>query len=63
MRVLELFDIYFLIMMVVQGTIVLTVDARNFRKSGMGIISKKARVLGWLAIIMAIILFILRWIF
>ncbi|MBZ9606365.1 hypothetical protein G9F73_000715 [Clostridium estertheticum] len=63
MRVLELFDIYFLIMMVVQGAVVLAVDVRNFKKSGMGIISKKARVLGWLAIITAIVLFTLRWIF
>lgn len=63
MRVLELFDIYFLIMMVVQGAVVLTVDARNFKKAGMGTISKKARILGWLAIVIAIILFILRWIF
>ncbi len=63
MRVLELFDIYFLTMMVVQGAVVLTVDARNFKRSGMGIISKKARVLGWLAIITAIVLFTLRWIF
>ncbi|MBU3092589.1 hypothetical protein K2F40_11985 [Clostridium sp. CM028] len=63
MRVLELFDIYFLTMMVVQGAVVLAVDVRNFKKSGMGIISKKARVLGWLAIITAIVLFTLRWIF
>ena len=63
MRILGLFDIYFLTMMVIQGTVVLTVDARNFKKSGMGIVSKKARILGWFAIIIAIILFILRWIF
>lgn len=63
MRVLELFDIYFLIMMVVQGVVVLTLDARNFKKAGMGTISKKARTLGWFSIIVAIILFILREIF
>lgn len=63
MKILELFDMYFLIMMIIQGTVVLTVDASNFKNSGMYTISKKARTLGWLAIIIAISLFILRWIF
>ncbi len=60
MKILNLFDIYFLAMMVIQGTIVLTVDARKFKKSQMNITSKKARMLGWFAIIIPIILFILR---
>ena len=63
MKILDLFDKYFLIMMVIQGTVVLAVDARSFKKSDMDTTSKKARTLGWLAIIIAIILFILRWIF
>ena len=63
MKILDLFDMYFLTMMVIQGAVVLTVDARNFKKSDMDITSKKARILGWLAIIIAICLFILRWIF
>lgn len=63
MKIFNLFDIYFLTMMVIQGTVVLTVDARSFKKSGMDTTSRKARALGWLAIIIAIILFILRWIF
>lgn len=63
MRILGLFDIYFLTMMVIQGTVVLIVDSKNFKKSGMVIVSKKAHTLGWIAIIIAIILFILRWIF
>ena len=61
MRVLGLFDMYFLAMMLIQGTVVLTVDARDFKKSGMGVISKKARILGGLAIAVSIILFVLRW--
>lgn len=63
MRILGLFDIYFLAMMVIQGTVVLTVDSRGFKRSGMGVVSKKAHTLGWLAIIIATILFTLRWIF
>ena len=63
MKVLDLFDIYFLVMMLIQGTVVLIVDARDFKKSGMGVISKKARILGGITIIISIILFILRWIF
>ena len=62
MRVLGLFDMYFLAMMLIQGTVVLTVDARSFKKLGMGVISKKARVLGGLTIVISIILFVLRWI-
>ena len=63
MKILDLFDMYFLAMMVIQGTVVLTVDSRSFKKSGMDITSKKARILGWFVIIIAIILFILRAIF
>lgn len=63
MKILDLFDMYFLAMMVIQGTIVLTVDSRNFKKAGNQIISKKAHNLGGIVIIIAIILFILRGIF
>jgi hypothetical protein len=62
MRVLDSFDMYFLAMMLIQGTVVLTVDVRGFKKASMNIIGKKARILGWLTIIGATILFILRWI-
>jgi len=62
MRVLNSFDMYFLAMMLIQGTVVLTVDARNFKKSCMNITGRKARVLGWLTIIISITLFILRWV-
>jgi len=63
MKILHLCGIYFLAMMVIQGTVLLTVDVKNFKKFSMGIISKKARILGWSAIIISTILFILRWIF
>ena len=63
MRILGLFDMYFLIMMIIQGAIVLTVDAKSFKNSGNDIISRKAHTLGGLAIIIAIILFIFRAIF
>lgn len=63
MKILNLFDVYFLAMMVIQGSVVLTVDAKNFKKSGDDSVSKKARTLGSLAIIISIILFILRFIF
>jgi len=63
MRILGLFDIYFLIMMLIEGSVVLSVDTRFFKKSGMVIISRKAHALGWISIIIAIILFVFRWIF
>lgn len=63
MKILELFDMYFLTMMLIQGTIVLTVDSRSFKKSRMDSTSKKARILGLSVIIISIILFILSNIF
>ena len=63
MKILDLFDMYFLTMMIIQGTVVMTVDARNFKKSDMDITGRKARVLGSLTIIIAIILFIVRMLF
>ena len=60
MKILDLFDMYFLAMMVIQGTIVLAVDSRSFKNSGMDITSKRARKLGYLVIIISIVLFILR---
>jgi hypothetical protein len=62
MRILNSFDMYFLAMMLIQGTVVLTVDVRSFKKTGMNITGRKARVLGWFTIITATVLFILRWI-
>ena len=63
MKILDLFDVYFLIMMLIQGSVVLTIDARNFKKSDYDSASKKARIIGLIAIIIAIALFILRSIF
>ncbi|MGV8980012.1 CLC_0170 family protein [Clostridium sp.] len=63
MRILGLFDMYFLTMMIIQGAIVLSVDAKSFKNSGNDVIGRKAHILGWLAIIISMILFILRAIF
>lgn len=63
MKILDLFDMYFLTMMIIQGTVVLAVDARNFKKSDMDITSRKARILGSSTIVIAIILFIVRMVF
>lgn len=63
MKILDLFDAYFLMMMLIQGTVVLTVDARSFKKAHMDSTSKKAVIFGRVAISTSIILFILRWMF
>ncbi len=63
MRILDLFDMYFLAMILIQGSVVLAVDARSFKKGSKDNASKKAGRLGFSAIIVAITLFILRWIF
>jgi hypothetical protein len=60
MRILNLFDMYFLAMMLIQGTVVLAVDVRSFKKTGMNITGRKAHILGWFTIIAATTLFIMR---
>jgi len=63
MKILDLFDMYFLAMMLIQGSVVIAVDAKSFRRTSNDNTSKKARRVGFSAIIVSITLLILRWIF
>ena len=60
MRILELFDKYFLLLMIIQGFMVTVVDAASFKKKGMKMAAKKARYLGNITIGLAVILFLVR---
>lgn len=55
MRLLGLFDKYFLILMIIQGLILLT-DSKGFLKWGMKATAKKSRIIGIGLIIISIIL-------
>jgi len=61
MRILELFDKYFLILMIIQGFMVTVVDATSFKEKGMNEAAKKAKYLGAIAIGISVILFTMRY--
>jgi hypothetical protein len=57
MRILELFDKYFMLLMIIQGLIVMVIDCNYYLKNGMDRTSKKAKHLGMFIIGLSIILF------
>ena len=57
MRILGLFDEYFLILMLIQGFMVSVVDATSFKEKGMKRAAKKAKYLGTITILLSVILF------
>ncbi|MDP4143469.1 MAG: hypothetical protein Q8936_03160 [Bacillota bacterium] len=63
MRVLNQFDIYFVIIMVVQGIIVGFFDSKSMTSENRQDTALKAKVVGIGAIVIAIIAYIARWIF
>lgn len=60
MKIINLFTIYFLILLVIQGTILSTVDSNSLKKAGMTEASRKAKIIGEIIIILGCVLFILR---
>lgn len=60
MRIIELFDKYFLILMIIQGFMVSVVDATTFKKKGMKATAKKAKYIGVIAIGLSVVLFVIR---
>lgn len=60
MRILDLFDKYFLILMIIQGFMVSVVDANSFQEKGMKKVAKKAKYLGIITICLSVILFTIR---
>jgi hypothetical protein len=59
-RILELFDKYFLMLMIIQGFMVSVVDAASFKEKGRKVAAKKAKYLGVIAIGLSVILFTIR---
>ena len=60
MRILGLCDKYFVILIVIQGIIMITVDYANFKEYKMKEVAKKSRVIGISAIVIAVTLSIIR---
>lgn len=60
MKILDLFDVYLLAMMAIQGCIVAFVDAPKFKKKNMITVSRNARLIGIGSIAIICILFIIR---
>jgi len=60
MKVLDLFDTYFLVLMIIQGLIVGLYDASAFKKKNAERAGKKARTIGITLIIVAIVLYIAK---
>lgn len=57
MRILNLFGGYFLVLIIIQGLVLSTFDARSLKKAGMERASKKAKVIGRGIVLVGIILF------
>lgn len=58
MRVLELFDKYFLILMIIQGGILSFIDSRGFKESNLGKLSRKSKLIGIVAILISIVFYL-----
>ena len=57
MKILGLFDKYFLLLMLIQGLIVIVIDSKYYLKNGNEKLSKKARYFGGCTIGISIVLF------
>jgi hypothetical protein len=60
MKIIDLFDIYFLILMIIEGLIVAIIDSYTFKKLGKAAAAKKAKILGISALVISVVLFTIR---
>ncbi|KEH98396.1 CLC_0170 family protein [Clostridium botulinum] len=61
MKILNLFTVYFLMLLLIQGFILIVLDSISFENADMSNASRKARVIGKVIIILGIVLYVLRW--
>lgn len=59
-RIIGIFDKYFLILMLIEGSITIFIDAPSFKKSNMMKSYKQARYVGVFIITISLILYILQ---
>ncbi|CAG7839274.1 hypothetical protein Z959_06250 [Clostridium novyi B str. ATCC 27606] len=62
MKILNLFTVYFLMLLLIQGFILIVLDSISFENAGMSNASRKARTIGKVIIILGIVLYVMRWI-
>ena len=60
MRVLSLCDNYFVILIIIQGIVMITIDYVTFKEYKMKEVAKKSRIIGISAIVIAVTLSIIR---
>jgi hypothetical protein len=60
MRILGLFSKYFILLMLIEGLIVTVIDSKYYLKNGMDKMSKKAKHIGMITIVLSIVLFAVR---
>lgn len=60
MKIIDLFDSYFLILMIIQGSIVTIIDPYTFKKLGNATAAKKSRNLGISVLVISVVLFTIR---
>ena len=60
MRILGLCDNYFVILILIQGIVMITIDYVTFREYKMKELAKKSRTIGISAIVISITLYIIR---
>ncbi|MBC2579891.1 CLC_0170 family protein [Clostridium sp. DJ247] len=59
MRLIRLFDKYFLILMVIQGFVVGFIDSRRFKNFKINHMARKAKIIGRASIVVALTLYLI----
>lgn len=59
-KILDLFDMYFLIMMYIEGFVMIFVDYNKYTREGKHNVANKAKKLGIIMTILSTILFVVR---
>ncbi|KEH97658.1 CLC_0170 family protein [Clostridium massiliodielmoense] len=62
MKVINLFTKYFLMLLLIQGFIAVSLDSTSFKDSGMNSAATKAKIIGKWIMILGVTLYILRWV-
>lgn len=60
MKILNLFTVYFLMLLLIQGFVLIMLDSISFENAGMSNASRKARAIGKIIIILGIVLYVMR---
>lgn len=58
MRIINLFNKYFLILVLVQGFFLIFIDNKKLKKANMGNTARKAKRIGVISVVLSIILYI-----